>query len=441
MPSNVNFSARRYNRKVTTVSIAFVVFFIIYYVSSRVSPVLMLPEEAGDITRPGLSPTEGEGQEYDKINAYFSKLTTSEGTYYSATLSMDNKIRKVRGQDDASYALLNPPFQSSHGSNLLLIPSGEVLLVWFSGEDEGGDGVAIVVSTLRPGEKEWSQAKVVSQERGRSAQNPVLYFDSEKNELILMHTSQRAFEGQATSEVRKVVSKDKGLTWSKPTTLFEDPGAFLRNQVMLSGDEKEWLLPMYYTPQGFFHHRSQYSSIKRSKDGVGWQETIMQGTKGRCVQPSLVRLDKQTLQAFFRSRDADSIYLSVSQDDGYTWTSPTATRLPNNNSGIQALRLLSGNIAIVFNNVEGDYARWPLSIALSDDDSQTFRWVRDLEPIADDYDEDAGYGEYSYPSLTQSPDGMIHVSYTFRRETIKYVQVTEQWIKQSTKSRGVYGGT
>ncbi len=121
-------------------------------------------------------------------------------------------------------------------------------------------------------------------------------------------------------------------------------------------------------------------------------------------------------------------------------------------------RLQSGNTAIVFNNLEGDFARWPLSVALSSDDAATFTWVRDLEPAGaagagadadspadhgDDYgDEDeaammrAEMGEYSYPSVTQSPDGRIHISYTFRRETIKYVSVTEEWIKESKWSRG-----
>lgn len=30
-------------------------------------------------------------------------------------------------------------------------------------------------------------------------------------------------------------------------------------------------------------------------------------------------------------------------------------------------------------------------------------------------------GEYSYPSVIQTADGALHVSYTFRRESIRYV--------------------
>jgi hypothetical protein len=47
--------------------------------------------------------------------------------------------------------------------------------------------------------------------------------------------------------------------------------------------------------------------------------------------------------------------------------------------------------------------------------------------------------EYSYPSVTQTPNGMIQLAFTFRRETIKYMTFHEQWIKEGT-TEGLFKG-
>lgn len=35
--------------------------------------------------------------------------------------------------------------------------------------------------------------------------------------------------------------------------------------------------------------------------------------------------------------------------------------------------------------------------------------------------------EYSYPSIAQTPDGMLHIAYTYFRRAIKYVRVKPEW--------------
>ena len=166
------------------------------------------------------------------------------GTYNLELVPMDGKLRSADG-GSVAYALMQPPFDSSHGSNIIRMPgTGDLLVTWFSGEEEGGDGVAIVVARLENGASSWSTPKVVSRKSMRSAQNPVLWYDPRAGVLHLYHTSQEAFMGQATSVVLRLSSTDGGDTWSEPSVLFDEPGAFLRNQVISSHDGSEFLLPM-----------------------------------------------------------------------------------------------------------------------------------------------------------------------------------------------------
>ena len=37
--------------------------------------------------------------------------------------------------------------------------------------------------------------------------------------------------------------------------------------------------------------------------------------------------------------------------------------------------------------------------------------------------------EFSYPSIKQSPDGTLHIAYTWWRQAIKYVRISPEWVK------------
>jgi predicted neuraminidase len=71
-----------------------------------------------------------------------------------------------------------------------------------------------------------------------------------------------------------------------------------------------------------------------------------------------------------------------------------------------------GRHLLVYNPVRGSWAaRTPLHAAVSDD-GKTWKLALVLEN---------GPGEYSYPSVMQTGDGLVHVVYTYRRQSIKHV--------------------
>jgi len=180
----------------------------------------------------------------------------------------------------------------THASSILALPSGDLLLAWFAGSGgqvEGGDSISITLSALRAGSEQWTAPQVVSVETGRSAQNPVMFYDG-AGSVHLWHTSQEAFMGQGTSEVRHLESRDQGRTWSAPEAVFREAGAFTRNQLLLGADGKAWLMPMYFTPDGYDVFNTHYSAIKRSEDaGKTWSQFDMTAAGEFLAQPTVVR--------------------------------------------------------------------------------------------------------------------------------------------------------
>ncbi len=165
--------------------------------------------------------------------------------------------------------------------------------------------------------------------------------------------------------------------------------------------------------------------MKLSSDHVNWTGYTIKDSN-YLVQPSVIRPtpNQRNISAFFRDRRAQRIYSASSTDEGQTWTKPGKTALPNNNAAIQATVLISGNVAIVFNPTTS--ARNPIRVALSKDGGRTWPHYKDLEYHSMHVLDSSV--EYSYPSILQSPDGYIHVSYTYNRETIKYSKFKEEWI-------------
>jgi len=335
-------------------------------------------------------------------------------------------------------------YPSSHAANLLELKNGDVLCVWFSGTWEGQSGVGIVVSRRPHGSRNWGAPALIDRQAGASYQNPVL-FQEPDGTIDLYHSTQQADAGEANAHVLHLVSKDNGVTWTQPALLFGEPGAFTRHPVVILKDGS-WLLPLTYIAAAGIGKgpETDFSVAEISQDqGVTWTECVMAGTQGR-IQPSIVSLAPGHLLAFFRSRASDFIYRSTSSD-GCIWSPATATILPNNNASVQAFRLRDGHVVMAFDNSSKSSAngglRKPLSVALSLDGGNTWPYARDIQEgrpgygLAEQTPKEPGREEYSYPSIMETRKGEILVAYTYRRQTIKVVSITEDWIRQGGSAR------
>jgi predicted neuraminidase len=356
---------------------------------------------------------------------------------------LSDGVVRLAAEKGAKEAYLQMVVNSSHAANLLPLPNGDLLLTYYAGIYERGSGESIVLSRLPKGASKWTEPVVVSYHADWANQNPLLFLAPDGT-VWLFHTTQRGGHDQTKDLVYALKSTDQGHTWSEPVTVFTQPGLYTRQPLVVF--QNEWLFPVYHSAGGSITSNAQkdHSYVEISKDsGTTWRECDVPGSDG-FVQMNIILISSDHLIAYFRSRYADWIYASESSD-GCTWTPPRATQLPNNNASIQATRLKNGHLVMIFNNTQAQLkpehadtsSRRILSIAISEDNGKTWPWIRDLEnpsisqpilPLED--------AEYSYPSVTQSPDGMIQVAYTFRRETIKHMTFTEDWIRHGSTMGG-----
>lgn len=373
--------------------------------------------------------------------------------------------------DDSVLTLTESPFRHSmsfipsttaqcHASNLLLLDDGDVLCAWFGGSQEGKKDISIYTARLSSRTRQWSDAQQATFDGTRSEQNPVL-FKTPLGELWLMYTSQKNGD-QDSAVVKQQTSRDEGRTWSSPVVLFSDPGTFIR-QPMITLDGGEWLIPTFKCrtePGTRWVGNDDISAVRVSRDqGKTWIEREVPNSFG-AVHMEVQRLKDDSYLGLFRSRWADNIYIATSPN-ALDWTEPKPTVLPNPNAGICFAVMPSGRILVVYNHSskanavgqreglyddvkeEGDdrqnqqskhggrQAFWgapraPLCLAWSDDDGKT--WDRRVLEEGDGYcmtnnSEQKLNRELSYPSMALSPDGMVHIAFTFWRQKIKYIQV------------------
>jgi len=153
------------------------------------------------------------------------------------------------------------------------------------------------------------------------------------------------------------------------------------------------------------------------------------------IQPAVLKHEGGRLQMLARSRSG-CIVSSWSHDGGYTWSELEPTQLPNPNAGIDALTLMSGLHVVVYNHASSEPGEWggprtPLSVAVSTD-GLDWRRVLTLEeepggPSYPDYESlihmEDDPPEFSYPAVIQSEEGALHITYTWKRKSIRHAVV------------------
>jgi predicted neuraminidase len=297
-----------------------------------------------------------------------------------------------------------PTTPASHASTLVETPRG-LLAAWFGGTRERALDVGIWMARYLNGR--WTQPVQVADGANAAEQvsypcwNPVL-FQPANGPLYLFYKvgpSPQSWWGMV------MTSTDDGQTWTPPKRLPKDIFGPIRNKpvqladgTLLCGSSTEdagWRIHMEWT-----------------KNPLGsWERTrpLNNPMDLGAIQPTILPWPSGMIQILCRTKQG-VIAEAWSSSQGRSWSRLVRTELPNPNSAIDAVLLADGRALLVYNHTAR--GRSPLNVAVSEG--------ANLWKAALVLENEPG-GEFSYPAVIQTSDGLVHVTYTWKRQRIKHV--------------------
>mgnify|MGYP002633531797 CR=1 FL=1 len=355
--------------------------------------------------------------------------------------------------------------QHVHGSSIVELPNGDMLTCWFQGSGERkANDVVINGSRLKKGSKKWGEVFVMADTPGQPDCNPVLFLNMQ-NTLFLAWVVVQANEWETSllkfrtsidyenseapiwnwqdiillkpgeefaEEIKNKFKENEGpeMAWAAYAPMYEkkimdaakepkkrETGWMTRIHPLILESGKI-LLPLY--SDGY-----NVSIVAISDDGGdNWHESLPIVGKGN-IQPSFVQKEDGTIVAFMRDSgdEPGRIMIAESTDDGDSWSFAKDSDIPNPGASIDAIKLKSGNWLLIYNDVED--GRYSFAAALSDDEGTNWKWKKNIEKSKGE--------SFHYPSVIQSNDGKIHLTYSYflkgERKSIKHVSFDEEWIK------------
>jgi predicted neuraminidase len=313
--------------------------------------------------------------------------------------------------EDTSLVFDMPPFKQCHASTLVTGPGQSVRVACFAGSYEGAPDVKIWDSRLEDGH--WSAPAILADgmtgDTAYPCWNPVLFNSSSDTLYLFYKVGKNPREWFA--RVKK--STDGGTTWGPAANLPAGILGPIRNKPVELTDGRLLCPSSRETEKDWTVHMEIYSPatgkwlITGPEPNPDWQ----------VIQPTILNPEPSVYRILCRSKE-NRIVTSLSADNGLTWSPLSPIDLPNPNSGIDALTLTDGTFLLVYNPLlhgqEWNEGRNRLNLAWSADG---INWA-DLLVL-----ENRESGEYSYPALIQSPNGRIHLTYTYNRVNIRYVRL------------------
>ena len=360
------------------------------------------------------------------------------------------------------------PYQPKHvhSSSIVQCPNGDFLVCWFHGSGERtADDVLVQGSRLRKGSDKWEAPFLMADTPGFPDCNPVLFID-QKERLWMFWIAVQAHRWEQS--ILKYRISENYNNNGPPDWIWQDiinlkPGEEFA-QAVKEGFQKNSIGSVWAEYAPAYEDMIIQASTDKIKRQIGWMPRVhpfvLQSGRillpiysdGFCLgmvaisddigetwraslpmvgvglnQPTIVQKNNGTLVAYMRNEGIKPMRVlkSVSQDEGESWSFAEFTSIPNPESSLEVIELDDGTWLMIFNDTED--GRHSLAAALSDDEGQTWKWKNHIALVP------YGQKSFSYPSVIQSKDGIIHVTYSYAaglERTINHAVFNKDWIKQ-----------
>ncbi len=323
--------------------------------------------------------------------------------------------QKFPGFVSEEFIYTKASFPQCHASTICQTNRG-LVAAWFGGSREGKPDVGIWTS-YHDGSR-WSSPQQVAdgvQHDGLRypCWNPVLYQPPGDAPTLLFF---KVGPSPSTWWGEMMVSYDRGRSFRQRRRLPEGIDGPVRCKPILLADGKTLLSGCSTEYDGWTVHFESTQLVDGQPSGT-WKRVgpINSGEEFNAIQPTFLQHADGKLQVLCRTKES-VIASSFSSDQGKTWSKLEAIDLPNPNSGIEVVTLADGRHLMIYNHLGSGETGWGrrgmLNLAISDDGLQ-WRQVGVLEQESK--------GEFSYPAIIQTDDGMVHMTYTWMRQRIKHV--------------------
>ncbi len=302
-----------------------------------------------------------------------------------------------------------------HCSTVAEAPNGDILALWYGGSYESAEDQALYLARLARGGCSWTMPERILANPGQPPGNAVIFQGPDARMYIVwgrMEGSWPKRRGSGWSDCRLLVriSSDNGHHWSEDVVI-EGSYAWLPRNTPVTLADGTFALPISGQVEG--EGSGSFLLVLNEETGQWSRRGFIPGPS----QPTVVVRDNGDLLCFMRSSPRTMV--SASKDHGHTWTRAKRTELRNPGSGLDTVKLESGRVLQVFTDTETG-SRYPMVIMQSHDDGETWG---NLITLATDW------GEFSYPSIIQASDGMVHLLYTYRRYSMMHAMFNEDWLE------------